>query len=61
MIDSLQHPWNPKQSVLFQHMHTKEIDSQSFTKIKELLLEQIQQDEEFAFLKNHPVFQEYIQ
>lgn len=49
-------PWNINESVLYQHIKTKENSSESVGKIIDHVMAQLGEDETFDFLKDNPAF-----
>ncbi len=61
LLKALKQPWNPNQSVLYQHMKTKEPKQHSYTIISDSIMKSLYNDDEADFLKENPLFKELLQ
>lgn len=60
MLKSLTKKWDINQPLLYRHIQTKEVDKSSLSKLQKLIVQAIDKDEEFTFIKDDPKLQELL-
>ena len=60
MLKSVTKRWDLKKSPLYQHIQTKKVETEDKSRMKQMLLKMIKEDEDTAFLRERDEFQDAV-
>ena len=60
MLKSVTKRWDLKKSPLYQHIRTKKVETEDKSRMKQMLLKMIKEDEDTAFLRERDEFQDAV-
>ena len=60
MLKSVTKRWDLKKSSLYRHIQTKKVETEDKSRMKQMLLKMIKEDEDTAFLRERDEFQDAV-
>ena len=60
MLKSVTKRWDLKKSPLYRHIQTKKVETEDKSRMKQMLLKMIKEDEDTAFLRERDEFQDAV-